>query len=840
MRFKRRKFIVFLILFLGVTLLSAQSFSYPDEEKAYLTLSGITSQATQMVLSSNYRYLYVTFNDKIKTIDMATFGVAASSAQPYDISADTDYDRVVGGLALSSTRLYASQKEGYLLSFDLNNITAEPSHKQIVENHDLGLMAINSAHSRLYILDTTAKALLVYDIGTGETTTIALTYTSTFVIKNLILAKEISGGADYIYVLTDIGVVFEVIDGSTSVSTNIVNSDGDSLVSACPKGDNGYMYFVDYDDSSIIATNPTNLSVAKTVVLLLKTSTSTYNTELAGIVSSTFNNATSVYTYISGLKGVSVLNSSEQLLNVDTSGSYDYNPIAVTGECKGPLITSSDRYVYMSCAGGNISVITDKPFVTISSVVYSSGGSSMGVGESVAITFQSDEAGTYTARAGGSIDASGTILKDASNNNITGAVAAATDTVITVPYDNNSSVLSEGDNTVFIFVTSTANSLQGRDATTVKVDTPPPQVTVTSTGFGNTRMYVYITRLNISDIYYYNVYVSTNTNDVDNRLVTPHRIYQTSSGSTVTAEISGLVNDTLYYGSVEAVDNAGNVGTLQSYLSDGVTRISATPRETGGPAELMGEKGCSINQGGGENPLKNSWFILLVILLVVIKFSSRFPRFFIVALLAVFIFLLFPTNLHAAESSPEWWTTEIKGGFWMPTNKTMKRFFQPCCHLTGMVEQGFLYKSKYGVGLGIGFLSENAAARVVASPTTVSQDRFNLFLLPMETNLVFRADFMEDQVIVPYVKAGVDYVFFRENLRGHVIQGMKYGMHALGGFGILLDNIDQGTKYSMEEEMGINDLYFLLEARYNWINSFNTGGLDLSSLIFSFGLLFTY
>lgn len=175
----------------------------------------------------------------------------------------------------------------------------------------------------------------------------------------------------------------------------------------------------------------------------------------------------------------------------------------------------------------------------------------------------------------------------------------------------------------------------------------------------------------------------------------------------------------------------------------------------------------------------------------------------------------------------------------MPTDSAMKTFFSPCCNLTAIVEQGFIYDSKYAAEIGVGYFNENGTA-IGATSGASSQDRFNLFLLPMSTGFAFRADFKEDQIVVPYVKAGFDYVYFRQNLKGQTVNGLKTGLHVAGGVQFLLDMIDSGTKQTMENDFGINDLYFIAEARYSWINSFGGRGLDLSSLIFTGGLLFEY
>lgn len=834
------------MIFCGLFALSRPALAYPNSEKAQLSLTDVTSQAVQTYLTSDNRYLYLGFTNKVKVVDLGTFDLRGSSHQPYDFGSDTDFDGIVGGLTLSNSRLYVSKDDGKMLHFSLDDLTAKPTSVTISSGVELGKMAINAAKTRLYIVDKDNNNLFVHTIGSATTSTIEITPSVTGAsITNMMLASSVSGGSDYIYLTTDKGLMYYIVDGNSTATEAVVADSTDRLtaVSILPTKD--YVYVVNTTDKQVMALSATALSLVYTIDLIINEAAgkTTYNDSPTGVVCTSVTNPTSTYKYVSGLAGVSVINANDQLINVDTSGSYQYNPIAISGSRYGPLIASSDRYVYMFNEGGLISVITANPYVAVSSVAYSSGGSSMSNGESATVTFQSDEDGTYGVRVGGSIDQSGTYLVDTAGAS-TGSVTASTDTAFTFNYDDNSSNLAEGSNTVFIFVTDSDGDV-GRIATSVTVDTPPPAVTVTGTGFGNNRIYVYITRLDISDMSYYNVYTSEDADAVVNKTVSPTQVTQPSSGSTVTGDVAGLTNDVLYYVSVEAVDAGGNVGPLTYTYSDG-SRITGSPEYTAGPAELTGEKGCSLARAPGRRDTGTMVCLVLLaicgILVLVRLCHCERPKGAKQSSVLIFIFLLLflaPKNLFAEESSSQWWTTELKGGFWMPTDGTMKKFFEPCCHMTGMVNQGFLYKSKYGVEVGVGFLSENGTAVGMTSGVQ-SADRFNLFLLPVETNLAFRADFLENQVLVPYVKFGFDYVYFRENLKGSTTNGLKTGLHTAGGVQILLDLIDKGCQSVMEQEYGINDVYFTLEARYNWINDFGGKGLDLSSLIFSFGLLFEY
>ncbi len=585
-----KKLLTTCVVLLFFLVFSRTVLSYPNAEKAQLSLTDVSAQAAQMVLSSDNQDLYLGFNDQVKVVDLGFFNLATT--QPYDFSSDTDLDGIVGGLALSSTRLYASKDDGYMLRFTLGSIDEEPSEIEVKSAASLGLMAINTLGTRLYILDTTNQLILIYTIASADVTEVDPSLSiSGASITDMILVEGVGGSSDYIYFSTDVGIVFYMVDGGVTVTESVVGDATDNIVSLYPRPSKDYIYAVNKTDKSLLALTATTLALDETIEIIIDTADPTYNTDLTSVVSIRDQTTTDTYTYVSGLKGVSVLDGNNVVLDVDTTDSYDRSPIAISGDRYGPMKPSSDNYIYMSNSDGSLSVITDKPYVSIASIVYSSGGSSLGAGETATITFQSDTAGTYTVLVGGGIDESGSALVDAAGAN-TGSVTASTDTTFTFAYDDNSSVLEEGSNSVYIFVEDSSN-LTGRDAVVCSVDTPPPAVTVNSTGFGNTRVYVNMNRLTVSDMSYYNVYASTDADAVVARTPTPTQITQPSSGSTLSAEISGLTNDTLYYFSVEAVDQGANVGPLTTTFSSG-SRITGTPQATLGPAQLLGEKGCSL------------------------------------------------------------------------------------------------------------------------------------------------------------------------------------------------------------------------------------------------------
>ncbi len=110
----------------------------------------------------------------------------------------------------------------------------------------------------------------------------------------------------------------------------------------------------------------------------------------------------------------------------------------------------------------------------------------------------------------------------------------------------------------------------------------------------------------------------------------------------------------------------------------------------------------------------------------------------------------------------------------------------------------------------------------------------------METNFAWRLNYWTWDYIVPYVKVGLDYVYFRENSSGNKTQGVKLGYHGAGGMQINMKIIGPDAIKSMDADFGINNMFVTLEAQYQMIDNFGGQGLDLSGPLFSIGFLFEF
>lgn len=194
--------------------------------------------------------------------------------------------------------------------------------------------------------------------------------------------------------------------------------------------------------------------------------------------------------------------------------------------------------------------------------------------------------------------------------------------------------------------------------------------------------------------------------------------------------------------------------------------------------------------------------------------------------------LVVAREAHAQSRHPEHWSFEMRGGLYNPTTGAMKNFFSGCCNVTAGLTGGWLLQSRFGVDAGASYMLRSGSAKGQTTGTT-SQEPFSLLLIPATLEATFRADYHAGQRMVPYAKSGFDLVYFRENNDGRVIKGTKHGVHGGMGLMVLVNDLMEG---GLGGEYGLNDVFFVLDGRYQWINNFGGGGLDLSGWTVSTGV----
>ena len=150
--------------------------------------------------------------------------------------------------------------------------------------------------------------------------------------------------------------------------------------------------------------------------------------------------------------------------------------------------------------------------------------------------------------------------------------------------------------------------------------------------------------------------------------------------------------------------------------------------------------------------------------------------------------------------------------------------------------------SEYFEGtMGIGFFQE-LGTQIRTTDGTSTDEHIMLTMWPMNLDAMVKLDFLYEQPIVPFARAGADMWIWTENwgsrLGGEIpyeqVSGGKGGWHY--GFGglLLLDFLDRKTADRVEAVSGINDTFLIFE--YRKTTMFDAAGLDLGSTEMSIGL----
>jgi len=829
--------------FASILILARSASAYPDSEVLGPdSLNppfdfGVTSAFAGFKLIDDTT-LVVAYAEALKIIDMGSYSLAR--LQPFQPSDDEDTKGIAGGLAYSSGRneMYLSQQDGDLLIYDMNDLEKKPVIVTVAEQSVLGVIVIDGSEESLYIADNTKGAVQVVNLNdrsVARTINLTVPGSTDFNLTDGVLAED----DGEIYFTTDVGYIVGLPEGGSSASyVKIGTSYKLTAIDIFPN--QNYIYVVDSTTPQLVKINPASGEIVKSGIDISE------NLNPTDIVITNVKKPNGAYAYVAGTDGVSIVNTfNDEVFNMSDAPDTSREPLP-TSAVPSVLAASSstDGYVYMGFATGSVGVISANPWVVIDSLVYNDDLNRLTIGGHFIITFKSDFEGTYEILSGGSSDASGSLLVDA-DGKTGGDIAADTEKSVQINYDDNSRKFEEGYGDVWVFVTSEGD--RGRRSTGILVDTPPPVVTIRSAGFGDEMIYVTFNRLTQSDISKYRFYASQSYDEVITMTTPTAQAAQASSGATQTASVGGLENDKLYYIAVEAIDEAGNISPSRSVTSE-------TPSPTYGPAELSGEKGCSMLPSA-EGSVADILPLLFAISLIFFRRPSPCRKILPVILFAAF--LLSSSSALAQQdgnisersvsssftpnlSSKQLWEFEIKTGFWMPKNDILDEAFGKCCNMITRLEGGLLLQKRYGIGAGVGFFYKSAQAFAGGAHLGErAQERFNMILVPMQLNFTWRADYFSWRYLIPYIRVGPDMIYFRQSLGGNVIKGLKYGIHGTGGIQINIGEIADGSS-ALDSDIGINDLFLTLEAQYQWVDNFGKRGLNLSGFVYSAGLLMEF
>jgi hypothetical protein len=156
------------------------------------------------------------------------------------------------------------------------------------------------------------------------------------------------------------------------------------------------------------------------------------------------------------------------------------------------------------------------------------------------------------------------------------------------------------------------------------------------------------------------------------------------------------------------------------------------------------------------------------------------------------------------------------------------------------------------VGAQVGYFKETANAFNVAG-TERSGDRTALMLIPTAVQLVYRMDEGARRLgipLVPYVKAGLSYTFWRiTDANGDTAKaddgskgrGGTLGWQAAAGLALLLDFLDPASSRALDADTGVNHTYLFGEvARFAASGLGSKKALHVGDTTWVAGLMFEF
>lgn len=133
--------------------------------------------------------------------------------------------------------------------------------------------------------------------------------------------------------------------------------------------------------------------------------------------------------------------------------------------------------------------------------------------------------------------------------------------------------------------------------------------------------------------------------------------------------------------------------------------------------------------------------------------------------------------------------------------------------------------------------------RGIAFSGKKTNEKYKIHVVPAELGLLYRFNFVYDQIVVPFLGAsGIYSYFMEERLESSWKQrGTKYGVAGKGGLMLLLDGLEKRASGSLENAWKINSTYLVYTFKYSYLNSFDDNkGLDLTNQTHTLGVLFEF
>ncbi|MBI4777165.1 MAG: beta-propeller fold lactonase family protein [Deltaproteobacteria bacterium] len=483
--------------------------------------------------------------------------------------------------------------------------------------------------------------------------------------------------------------------------------------------------------------------------------------------------------------------------------------ITVGRNPQGLALTSDGRYLLVvNEDDGTVNVLTDAPHVSIRSTEPSAINDSDN--PTSTITWRSDRSGPYQVEVGGDgVKGSGEIIDS-------GTAQADQDRQVAV----TASELTQGDGAyfVFVYVDETATSTTGRIASEVILDTVAPSIPANL-------------RVALGDellIFQWNAGTDTGSGIGGYRLsygTESGRLDQSvDTGNVLRYELTGLVNGATYFATVSALDKATNE-------SGPSNEVSETPEIIVGAIPSGG--GCFIDTASSVRPCW--WPVVpagLIALLIGLCVRAGKGR---IGLWVLLMLCSWNVQVHAEDyRNVTGIMLGLKAGYFLPMDGMVEETYDQG-GFAGGVTITWINRSNFETTVGVGLKALNAEA-LTSSGRRTGQDS-TLLIVPVEFTIRYRFEYVEDQLFIPYIDAGVQGDYYNEEIKDLGEEsGFTAGYHGSLGVRMSLNAIAPDDSDGFYQITGVKETFLVMQGRYEVIDRFGQEDFDLGGLILTMGV----
>jgi hypothetical protein len=511
-------------------------------------------------------------------------------------------------------------------------------------------------------------------------------------------------------------------------------------------------------------------------------------------------------------------------------------------------IATTKGYGFVGTAEG-LEVVTDRPWVEITEV----SSTSVAADDTFTLSFTSDSPGDWKVNE----QVAGLGETPETIDGATGTIDAGGSATATLSLP----AVEGGDARylVEVQVIASGETFYGRDGTYIYVNAPPPTPTIdaTTVSFGDQRIEVKFTAFDTDSAQAYPIWVSTEPWTADDyptdgpAYVGPddwpaEGLVALPEDGVVDCIIDGVTNGTTYYVGAQSIDVNEDGTEEKSAMSD---VYAVTPAETFSVSERLGiESWCGL-------PLESAgWFGAVGAAVAVLRRrrpgvqgAGRGAGRVGAGAGLVLAGLLAPAVAHAKphedDLTPRNWDFELRYGPFITQDSTaLTDAFGTSDNRLLRGQVGYT-QNLFQVDLGFGLYSDTGGQSTASGDASSDSDKLNAVPLSVEGTL--RLDFLPEQPVVPFARAGGDLWIWNETWTsandasggGDTTAG-TFGWHWGAGLMILLDPLDEGSASRLETLAGINDTY--LVAEYQQSYALGEKKLDFTSTEVTFGLKFDF